>query len=61
MRFQDGTCLTYPKDIHLAAVNYFSGFLQEESRRSLPDLSQLISPIISMAESGAIFAIPSID
>ncbi|KAF5472311.1 hypothetical protein F2P56_009038 [Juglans regia] len=61
MRLQDGTYLGSPEEIYLSAVNYFSNFLQCESHDSLPDLSHIISAVISLEDNAILGAIPSIN
>ncbi|KAF5441980.1 hypothetical protein F2P56_037074 [Juglans regia] len=60
-RLQDDTVLKTPEEVHLGAVNYFSSFLQKESLENAPDLSQIISPVITAEESALLCDIPSID
>lgn len=47
MVLEDGTVLASPEEIHEGAVRYFQNFLNEQSARVLPDLSNLISKEIS--------------
>jgi len=53
--------LRSPEEIHLSAVNYFSNFLLKEGQDSLPDLSHIISSVITLEENEAIGAVPLIN
>lgn len=61
MRVVDGTMFASPEAIHEGAVDYFSGFLQADSSRDLPNLSYLISPVISDKDNGSIVCTQSME
>ncbi|KAG6702808.1 hypothetical protein I3842_07G054300 [Carya illinoinensis] len=61
MHLSDGTSLHTPLDIHQAAVDYFDQFLGHNYSCVLPNLSELISPIVSNKDNLAIGRAPSLE
>ncbi|KAF5478473.1 hypothetical protein F2P56_005031 [Juglans regia] len=61
MRLVDGSCLNTPYDIHNAAVDYFKNFLGVGGTRELPNLSDLISHVITEDENLALCRAPSLE
>ncbi|XP_042956358.1 uncharacterized protein LOC122292186 [Carya illinoinensis] len=51
MRLVDGTSLNSPSDIHKAAVDYFNNFLGMGTHRDMPNLSELLDPVITIDEN----------
>lgn len=61
MKLENGSYLSSPEDIHMAIVDYFSEFFKKESPRLLPDLSTLITLVISVEESDVFCKSPTLD
>ncbi|KAF5480776.1 hypothetical protein F2P56_001492, partial [Juglans regia] len=59
MRSSNGMVFNSPEGIHQGAVDYFSSFLQGSQISLLPDLSTLISPIISDSDNLMLCGMPS--
>ncbi|XP_035545570.1 uncharacterized protein LOC118348292 [Juglans regia] len=62
MRTQDGVELNSPEEIHNGAIEYFADFLKNTNQsRVLPDLSDLISPVINVEDCTCLCRTPSLD
>ncbi|XP_041025280.1 uncharacterized protein LOC121265656 [Juglans microcarpa x Juglans regia] len=62
LRTTDGLELNSPEEIHLGAVEYFSEFLQRSNQpRELPDLTNLISPVIEEEDCDRLSCVPSLE
>ncbi|KAF5461902.1 hypothetical protein F2P56_017962 [Juglans regia] len=61
MCLSNGTVLSTPFEVHKATVDYFQDLLGQSSTSVLPDLNDLISPIITNEENLAIGRVPTIE
>ncbi|XP_042988645.1 uncharacterized protein LOC122316177 [Carya illinoinensis] len=61
MNLADGTSLSTPFDIHQAAVDFFKNISGQNNTRSLPNLDDLISPVISDADNFNLCISPSLE
>ncbi|XP_035540216.1 uncharacterized protein LOC118344205 [Juglans regia] len=61
MRAADGIVFESPEAIHQGTIEYFSSFLQADPLRVLPDLSYLISPVISDDDNGRIVSLRDVE
>ncbi|XP_041021763.1 uncharacterized protein LOC121263023 [Juglans microcarpa x Juglans regia] len=62
MRTPDGVEFNSPEEIHNGAVEYFADFLKNTNQsRVLPDLSDLISPVIDVDDCTCLCRTPSLD
>ncbi|XP_040990961.1 uncharacterized protein LOC121238187 [Juglans microcarpa x Juglans regia] len=61
MSLSDGIVLTTPVEIHKSAVDYFQNFLGQSATHVLPNLNDLVSPIITNKENLAIGRAPTIE
>ncbi|XP_035541463.1 uncharacterized protein LOC118344555 [Juglans regia] len=61
MSLSDGTVLTTPAEIHRYAVDYFQNFLGQSATCVLPNLNNLVSPIMTNEENMAIGRDPTIE
>ncbi|XP_040996069.1 uncharacterized protein LOC121242244 [Juglans microcarpa x Juglans regia] len=61
MRCSNGVVFNSPESLHQGAVDFFSNFLQGMLTRSLPDLSTLISHVISDSNSSILCSVPTMN
>ncbi|XP_035542088.1 uncharacterized protein LOC118344796 [Juglans regia] len=62
MRTPDGVEFNSPEEIHNGAVEYFADFLKNTNQsRVLPDLSDLVSPVINVEDCTCLCRTPSLD
>ncbi|XP_040994317.1 uncharacterized protein LOC121240856 [Juglans microcarpa x Juglans regia] len=61
MRSSNGMVFNSPESLHQGAVDFFSTFLQGMPTRLLPDLSTLISPVISNSDNSRICSVPTVN
>lgn len=59
MKLTNGTTLNTPEEVHEGAVNYFHHFLSNHCDKECPDLSQIISKVITKDDNTQIMAMPS--
>ncbi|XP_042965872.1 uncharacterized protein LOC122299567 [Carya illinoinensis] len=61
MRLVASTCLNSPFEIHKVVVDYFNNFLGVGGFRDLPNLSDLIDPVITIDENMVLCQAPSLN
>ncbi|XP_022880975.1 uncharacterized protein LOC111398286 [Olea europaea var. sylvestris] len=59
MMLENGTQLSFPRQIHMEAVTYFQNFLTEEHMGAVPNLSSLIDDTLTDEEGQYLCAMPT--
>lgn len=59
MVLEDGTVLSSPEAVHTSAVEYFRGFLSEDTETKVPDLHALLTSEVSLLENDKLCRLPT--